>query len=239
MTKIINNPGLIGVLLFIGATLIVSAETSKSAGLEKHNSGESKQKYYFTAYLDDDPIGYHYFDVTATKNNKTRIVSEARFDIEFLFITVYSYSHKNTELWNNNCLFSMDAVTDDNGDDLKVVITSEQSGVKVETNNSTMTADACIRSFAYWNPDLIKYNQLINSQTGEIIDIEYSYMGSEIIQVKNHSISADRIQLKGKDKQGVDIEIDLWYSDNKQWLALRSRLENGSYLHYKLSERKI
>jgi len=239
MNKIINIPAITGVLLFIGSTLLVSAETSESAGVEKYNSGGSKQKYYFTAYLDDDPIGYHFFDVTTTKNKNTRVISEAKFDIEFLFITVYSYRHKNTELWDNNCLYSMDAVTDDNGDDLKVVITSEQNGVKIETKNNTMIAESCVRSFAYWNPDLIKYNQLINSQTGEIIDIDYSYMGSEIIQVKNHSISADRIQLKGKDKQGVDIEIDLWYSDNKQWLALRSRLENGSYLHYKLSERKI
>ena len=228
-----------GIAFFIASVLTVSAETESNNFVNSDRAAESKQSFYFTAFLDDDPIGYHYFDVTQSDNRITTIVSEAEFDIKFLFMTVYRYKHNNIEVWNDYCLTSMNAVTDDNGDNLKVTLSPSETGVVIETQKNSTVAESCVRSFAYWDPDLIKHNKLLNSQTGELIEIDISYIGSEVIQVKSQAVLSERFQISGKDKQGLDIEIDLWYSENKQWLALRSKLENGSYLHYRISEREI
>ena len=112
------------------------------------------KSWHFDAYLDDDLIGFHTFKMQ--KNlGETTIISEAEFDIRFIFITVYSYMHNNTEIWSNDCLKRMSAITDDNGEELSVKLFKEEGISYIEAGKIKVQKKTCVRSFAYWDLELL------------------------------------------------------------------------------------
>ena len=192
------------------------------------------KSWHFNAYLDDDLIGFHTFKMQK-KLGETTIISEAEFDIRFIFITVYSYTHNNTEIWSNDCLKRMSAITDDNGEELSVNLFKEEGISYIEAGKIKVQNITCVRSFAYWDLELIKSNRLLNSQTGELIDISFNYIGTEDYKLNDNLIETEHYRLLGNDQSGKEIEIDLWYAQGNQWVALKSKLDNGNTLRYQLS----
>ncbi|MCW8955903.1 MAG: DUF6134 family protein, partial [Gammaproteobacteria bacterium] len=156
----------------------------------------STQSWYFDAYLGDDLIGHHSFKLVEEKGELT-VSIEAELNVRFMFFTVYSYKHQNTETWGNNCLLKMNSTTIDNGDQLFVNLVRDDGKNYIETNDSSFTNQSCVRSFAYWNPDLIKTNVLLNSQTGELVKISFKHIASEDFQLDNNVITAERYRIQG------------------------------------------
>ena len=52
--------------------------------------------------------------------NGVALKSEAQFNVKFLFINAYSYSHKSDETWQGDCLQTITSSTDDNGEQYNV-----------------------------------------------------------------------------------------------------------------------
>lgn len=202
------------------------------------NHAESRQSWNFIAYLDDDEIGYHNYEVV-NKNGKITVNTEAKFDVSFMFFTVYSYEHINKEIWNKGCLSKLDSSTLDDGQKLFVRLSNANGITRINTPDNYETESTCIRSFAYWDYDLINSRALLNSQTGEMIDVSYTFVGNETINVNNKTQDAKHYKLKGKDSAGKMIDISLWYNSKKQWLALQSKLDNGYSLRYQLKQESV
>jgi hypothetical protein len=88
---------------------------------------------------------------------------------------------------------------------------------------------ACVMTFAYWNPDLLGQSRLLNVQTGEYMDVQVRVLGEETLTVRGTAQRALRYALETR-----DFRIDLWYSPNKEWLALESNTEGGRKLRYQI-----
>ncbi|TNF37314.1 MAG: hypothetical protein EP315_02820 [Gammaproteobacteria bacterium] len=187
-----------------------------------------EKAWEFTVYLDDQVIGYHHFKLTADANRQM-VTTQAAFDVRFMFFNLYSYRHDNTEIWTDNCLSSLSATTDDNGEQQFVELVNKGPDITLKTHAGTRIVNDCMRSFAYWNPALLETSQLLNSQTGELMDVRFDYLGPDTLRLHNDSIAAKRFHL-----QGEGIAIDLWYSQDMHWLALQSTLDNGNTLRYEL-----
>jgi hypothetical protein len=180
----------------------------------------------FKVYLADKEIGNHIFHVKETPNN-SYIAITADFDVNILFINAYSYDHSNYEVWRNGCLVTVHSRTNDNGEELYVK--GEKSGMyfTIESNNQTIKETGCIKSFAYWDPSFLMSQRLLNAQTGELMRVESDYLGIEKITIRSKPTLAKHYRLH-TDK----FSIDLWYSENDEWLALNSTTSNGSVLRY-------
>ena len=57
----------------------------------------------FRVILDNKQIGHHTFKISEAGDTKVVDIS-ANFDVKILFITAYSYLHRNTEIWQDGCL---------------------------------------------------------------------------------------------------------------------------------------
>lgn len=208
------------------STFIFTLTTLSNPGYGSLNYNE--QSWKFLVYLDNSPIGYHNF--TLQQNNNEWVLStKAAFDVKIMFFTFYKYRHENTEIWNGNCLKQLSSNTNDNGDTSFVRLHQQGNAISIETQNASSIVHHCVRSFAYWNPQLLKNDQLLNSQTGELVNVELNYLGHDSLIVNNKPVTSNRYRLHGK-----KIEIDLWYSLDHQWLALQSTTDNGSILRYEL-----
>ena len=186
----------------------------------------SDNNWRFKVFLDGDEIGYHHFSMV-NKDEQTEIYSSARFDVKFFFINAYSYEHDNVEHWQGDCLNTINAVTDDYGDQYKVSGTVGSDAFIVNTIQDRISYPSCIKTFAYWDPDFLNETSLLNSQTGEMVTVESKFIGRETLTHKGSSMTARRYRLSGDNMQ-----IDLWYSDDDHWLALESLTEGGHIVRY-------
>lgn len=188
------------------------------------------KNWNFKVTLDGDEIGYHNFSIIH-KDQHHEIYSSARFDVKFIFINVYSYKHENIEHWYKDCLSSINAMTDDNGDLYNVSGNANKEAFIVNTTKNDNKKQnkylPCIKTFAYWDPDFLKENTLLNSQTGEIISVDSEFIGNETLKNNGKEVVARHYRLHGK-----DLRIDLWYSADDHWLALESLTESGHIVRY-------
>lgn len=185
-----------------------------------------QKKWQFRVFLDDREIGYH--RVTLNSEQQTKRVSvEADFKVKFLFFTAFRYQHTAEEVWSESCLTDIDAKTNNNGDSLYLKKNNEKTGFELITHAGEQALEGCVRSFAYWDVDLLKTGQLLNTQSGEIEAVQLRQLGDSVLEFEGNSIPAIKYRLSLEDKS-----IDLWYSEDMNWLALQSETEGGYQLSY-------
>ena len=189
----------------------------------------SASDWRFEVLLDDKPIGYHEFSVS-NDGRRQILETEARFDVKFLFITAFRYRHQNTETWDNGCLSSIEAATNSNGDMLEVNGQQLDDVFQVSRASGEATLESCVRTFAYWNPEILNADKLLNSQTGEYENVSVVFEGEDRVIVDGSLVDALRYRLIAEAG-----DIKLWYSSDtaRRWLALEAPAKGGRTLRYK------
>jgi len=188
----------------------------------------STEEWRFRVFLDDAEIGYHRFRLLGD-GPEQQLESEARYNVKFLYVTVYRYAHDSRERWQGNCLKQVEANTQDNGKTLTVRGKQDGDRFVVTGTRGQASLPACVMTFAYWNPDLLGQSRLLNVQTGEYLDVQVRTLGEETITARGSAQRALRYALETR-----DFRIDLWYSPNKEWLALESSTEGGRKIRYQV-----
>lgn len=185
------------------------------------------REWRFTVSLDGRHIGEHNF-VLRERNNLRELTSQANFRVRFLFINAYHYEHHAHEVWRGDCLESLDARTDDNGEELVVSGERAELGFRVTSGEAVTGIERCVQTFAYWNPRILDARHLLNPQTGEYVAVQVVSLGRETL---GKHTDAQRYRLIG-DSRGKPLRIDLWYTPAREWLALESRTPEGRTLRY-------
>ena len=101
MKRIISSLMLLGLGLAVATSPATAAETDSRILL-------------FDVYLDGKKIGFHRFEIEDAGEGPS-VLSEASFDVKFLFVTAFRYRHNTTERWAEGCLDQIEARTDSNG----------------------------------------------------------------------------------------------------------------------------
>jgi len=206
----------------VAAALLLAVPALTSAT----NPGQS---WNFSVLLDGDRIGYHRFELT-DEGDERRIKSEAKFDVRVLFINAFRYRHSTTEIWSDGCLREINARTQANGKKLAVRGATVEDRLIVESGEARAEFDDCVMTFAYWDPEFLQQPRLLNSQSGEYLDIEVQELGNEPIQVRGEQVDAAVYKVTAE-----KLELKLWYSLQDEWLALESVAKGGRILRYELT----
>ncbi len=184
-------------------------------------AAENTRSWKFDVSLDGRHIGEHRF--TLRQSGELReLRSEARFAVRILFFEAYRYEHDAHEIWQGDCLQQLDAQTNDNGTRREVHGARSGDDFQVVTVDSTRQLARCVRSFAYWNPDvLLAANSLLNPQTGEYVSVHVERLGREAFGPEGRP--AERLRLRAANPDAEKLRpIELWYTTDMEWLALES-----------------
>jgi len=184
------------------------------------------QDLQYNVFLDGDKIGYHRVSIQPGDSYKL-VQVEANFDVKFLIFNAYQYRHVAKEQWSNNCLTSILTSTDDNGTKLFVNGQQQRNVFKIDSNDGSRLIDGCVKSFAYWDPQLLQASHLLNTQTGQYTAVKTLRLDKEEISLGNKKVKATHYQIISD-----EFVIDLWYSDEQEWLALSTITESGAKLRY-------
>jgi hypothetical protein len=101
------------------------------------------------------------------------------------------------------------------------------TGFRISANEVDVTLPSCVSTFAYWDKSFLLHSQLLNSQTGEYLEVEVEDLGKQWVMVSNTSIAADGYRLTAD-----NLDIELWYAGDGQWLGLESTTGKGRRLRY-------
>lgn len=187
------------------------------------------REWSFDVWLEKQKIGTHSFVLS-----QNQLQSRANFKVKVLFINAYSYQHQADEIWQGACLSELNAHTKENKEITEVK--GEQQGEQfvIQKNGKPQSLPACVMTFAYWNPEILKQQRLLNPQNAEYLDISVLDEGKQAITVRGQQINAHQYRLTGR-YQGKDkLKITLWYDDQQQWVALESVTPEGYKIIYKL-----
>lgn len=186
-----------------------------------------EQAWHFRVFLDDKPIGTHRFRLV-DEGQRQVLQSEADFDVRLWFIEAYNYLHRNREVWQGGCLAEIDAQTDDNGRQQTVSGSRAEDGFRLlSSTQGERTLPPCVMTFAYWDPAFLDQGRLLNPQTGEYVAVTVEKIGTSRVPYQGQEVAAAGYRLTAG-----EVAIDVWYSSQRQWLALESITEGGRRLRY-------
>ena len=189
------------------------------------------KEWVFDVYLNKAKMGTHTFVLSDTN----MMTSSAKFKVKVLFINAYSYNHVSKEQWQDGCLNSIEAKTTENKVNTKVSGKLEGSDFNININDKQNQAlPACVMTFAYWNPKILTQSKLLNPQNAEYLNTNIKQLGTETIEVKGKPTETAHYLLQGLSEGKVKLNIDLWYDQNKNWVALQSTTPEGYKVSYKL-----
>ena len=188
-------------------------------------SPEAKQ-LDFKVFLDSKEIGYHRVNIEPTPEGEL-INVEAQFKVKFLLITAFSYLHTVQEKWSNECLRSITTQTTENGDEMFVQSEPTVDGLAIKSHQTDSELSGCVRSFAYWDPQRLNSDRLLNTQTGEHVPAKLNFIRDVTYETDDVSRPAKQYLLEAE-----DAEINLWYDLQGEWLALKTKVKGGRELAY-------
>lgn len=168
----------------------------------------------FEVTLDGTAIGTHRFEITGSGRAR-RVTSRAEMTVRLLGIPVYRYRIEDDERWEGDCLRALRSATDDNG-------ARRDADVRFD--------DACVMSFAYWNPRLPTQARLVDPQTGQLQPVRFEALPDAMIDTRGRPVLAHGWRLAAERQR-----ITVWYAaDSGRWIALDAEARGGRHLAYRL-----
>ena len=210
-------------LSVIAITLLVFGAQSAPASVAETRSWE------FNVLLDGSPIGYHKYELVDV-GERHEVISEAEFDVRFLFFNAFRYRHTNRESWQGNCLSSIESRTRQNDQRFSVRGARVDDQFKIESDGEAVALDECVMTFAYWDSDFLQQPRLLNPQSGEYLRVDVEPLGKQPVVVRGDTVLASAYRVTAK-----ATELVVWYSDDDEWLGLESVAKGGRIIRYELT----
>jgi len=210
------------VVSFILGAAVASAETSDKDG---------GATLGFDVYREGERIGRH--EITFTPAGETLRVDVAiDLRISFLFFTAYSYEHRVEEVWRDGRLIAMSSSTDNNGEPLQVSARAVEGGLKVmpAEGQAYLVAEPILPT-TYWHPRTLEADRLLNTQTGEAMDVAVRSIGDrEQVDTPWGPVAAQQYLVEAAR------DWSLWYDPAGCLAGVAFADKRGTEIEYRLTD---
>jgi hypothetical protein len=180
----------------------------------------------FSALRDGSPFGRH--EVVVQKDGARFIVNiNINLRVGLGPLTLFRYDHQNREVWESGKLLSLETRTDDNGEKHWVKGQAIADGFRVESAHGQFVAPANIMTTSYWQENTVAQQQLIDTQTGQLLKVASTKAGYDSLDIDGKMIRATRYRVSG------DLGLTLWYDEHGRWVKLAFPAR-GSEIEYQL-----
>ena len=153
--------------------------------------------------------------------NEENLILHSVLDIEVkvLFIPAYKFFQETKETWRNGNFISIDGFTNFEDDrEYKIDGMDEDNFFRVTGMDGLLELDENIIPLNYWNKQMLKEEEVFDTQKGIVRKIEVQKLKDEKIQINNSKIKAQKYifnaSINPKDK-GPFPEYTLWYYNDE------------------------
>jgi len=198
--------------------LLLSLWASQAWTVQEHAVGLQRD-LDFKVFINDREVGRHQFALLE-QGNSVQVSSKMSLDFKVLMIKRVKYLHEASEVWESGCLASVESATEKLGDFFSVDAKADQSGLVVQRQQEVEVIPGCARGFAYWNPEWLQGDYLLNAESGIYVPVEISSRFSEQDNITHMTIALPKA------------DIHLQYDAAGEWLSLQTELLIGGTLRY-------
>ncbi len=203
----------------IRSLIIVSFLLATSQVVSAELEGASSRFLDFDVFLNDREVGQHQFELLQ-RGESTEVSSTMALDFKVFKIKRVKYLHQANEIWQSGCLVSLQSQTEKQGNAFAIEASTYEAGLVVQRPKETETLTGCVRGFAYWNPQWLQGDNLLNAETGINVPVVISAQISEKDSITHIKIASAKF------------DIDLQYDAAGEWLSLETELLIGGILRY-------
>lgn len=153
--------------------------------------------------------------------NEEDLILHSVLDIEVkvLFIPAYKFFQETKETWRDGNFISIDGFTNFEDDrEYKINGMDEDNFFRVTGMDGLLELDENIIPLNYWNKQMLKEEEVFDTQKGIVRKIQVQKLKDEKIQINNSKIEAEKFifnaSINPKDK-GPFPEYILWYYNDE------------------------
>lgn len=170
-----------------------------------------------------EPIGSH---AIVFRREGQRLVVETKVEIvvKMAMIAVYRFTKTSRETWLGGNIVAYEAQTDDDGKSLTVAARADGGRIVIEGASGDGEAPLGTLVSGYWNIATVRQTRLIDSENGDVVEVEAEGGDEEGLTVGGRKLRAHYWRLKGK------LARDLWYGEDGLMLAMRSVASDDSVI---------
>jgi hypothetical protein len=171
--------------------------------------------YAFTVFRDGDPIGTH---TLTARHEGGDLVLDIAVDIKVkvAFITAYRYEQTRREVWRDGRLVAFESDTNDDGKKAKTSGKLEGDMLSVTGPDGSQKVRPDIISNSWWNAELAKQSELLNTFDSKILKVKIEDAGEESVETAAGPVKAHRYAIAG------DIDREVWYDADGRWVHMRT-----------------
>lgn len=193
-------------LFFLPAA--VSAPTILFGALKKDTEGNREFKVIWRGMN----VGYSRIKVSADGFTfKAEI--DVNLSVRILGVTFYSYSLKNSEFWEQGQLIKLESESQENDKKKKLKIFREKNILKIEGRKFTGKVSEEVATTSYFTSDFLSRKVWINTDSGELINVNFKRMETQNISTFNGVRQADKWVNNG------ELNLTLFYDQTGDWIG--------------------
>lgn len=160
------------------------------------------------------PFGHHRLEFSTDNEGGLKVETDVRLSAGLGPITLYRYRLESEENWRDGELVELVGTCNNDGDRTSVEAQQVDGGIQVSGTEFEGLVDAAIVPSSHWNRLQVYSDQMVSTESGEIIEYEIEQLGRELVTVGDSEVEATRYRLKS------DLTVDLWYDDLSRWVKL-------------------
>ncbi|TVR96742.1 MAG: hypothetical protein EA406_11340 [Rhodospirillales bacterium] len=179
----------------------------------------------FRVLREGSPVGVHR---VRFQRQGDRVIADTRFDLEVrvLFFTAYRFQYQSRDVWQDGCLVSLTAKTDDNGAVSAVAAERRNGRLHVEGPGGRFTTEPGIFPTTHWNAEVVGSDRVLNTINGRIAEVDIRPMGRSRVTLSGTSADARHYRYTG------DLQTEVWYDSDGRWVKMRFQAKDGSTIEY-------
>ncbi|MEL7545925.1 MAG: DUF6134 family protein [Pseudomonadota bacterium] len=160
------------------------------------------------------PFGHHRLEFSRDDTGALTVETDVKLSAGLGPITLYRYRLESEERWIDGELVGLTGACNNDGEKTTVEAQTVSSGLQVAGSEFDGVVDLGIVPSSHWNRNQVYSDQMVSTESGEIIEYEIERLGREMVKVGDTSVEATRYRLKS------DLTVDLWYDDLSRWVKL-------------------
>ncbi len=183
----------------------------------------------FSVRLGGVPIGIH---AVRLLEDDGELIVETAIDLELTvaFVSVFTFTHRNTERWRDGRLLSLESTTNDTGDEFFVTGQATEQGVQVDGSRGSYLAPPDIMTTSLWNREIVNRTQAIDTQKGALFAFTVEPGSQDFIDGDGGRIVARSYRFRG------DLNIDVWYDVDQEVAGVAFNVRGNPITYRRLRE---
>jgi hypothetical protein len=197
------GPGVLGVVVASFATL---------GGMREVRGADAETEVRsFAVTVDGKAAGTYTLTVASDGAGRETVTAVSSVKVKHRLIT-YTYEGKNTEVWKEGKLVSLESTTNDNGKKSAVKAVAVEGKLSVSADGTTRKIDPDVLTTTGTRPpaaDKVRDAVLLDSEDGTATPVRIEPLGACRVTLNGQTIEGTRFKLTGK-----DVATEWWFDKN-------------------------